>query len=142
MNSVEKTTISVGTTIKAPIQFVWEKWTSQEDIIIWNKASEDWHTTYAVNDLRAGGRFLYRMEAVDGSEGFDFEGIYDSILIKKYIEYHTMDGRRVEISFLDNGRETNIVEFFQADSTHSIELQCAGWQAILDNFKKYTETNI
>jgi uncharacterized protein YndB with AHSA1/START domain len=102
----------------------------------------DWHTPHAENDLRAGGNFLYRMEAKDGSFGFDFGGTYDAVEEHTYIEYTIGDGRKVKVSFciVDNN-QTHVSENFEAENTHSIEMQRGGWQNILDNFKKYTEAN-
>ena len=112
---------------------------SPEDIIHWNNASDDWHTPKAQNDLRKGGKFIYRMEARDGSFGFDFGGTYDTVRKNEYMEYHIDDGRKVIITFKANGDETIVNETFEAENTHSIEQQQSGWQSILDNFKSYTE---
>ena len=133
--------ITIETIVKAPVAKVWGYWTKPEHIIKWNNASDDWHTTKAENDLREGGKFSSRMEAKDGSFGFDFGGIYDVIREHEYIEYTLGDGRKVKITFTGNGIETKIVETFKAENTNSIEMQRSGWQVILDNFKKYTETN-
>lgn len=100
MESVEKTIIQIQAEIKAPINRVWKYWTSPEDIVNWNRASDDWHTTHAENDLQFGGKFLYRMEAKDGSFGFDFSGIYNKIELYKQIEYTIDDGREVIIFLL------------------------------------------
>ena len=108
----------------------------------WNNPLEDWHTPRAENDLKAGGRFLYRMEAKDGSTGFDFAGVYDRVESNKCIEYTIGDGRKVNIVFTSNGRETEVIESFECEGTHSIEQQRGGWQAILNNFKKFVEVNI
>jgi uncharacterized protein YndB with AHSA1/START domain len=139
MESKEKTVITVQASVKAPLEIVWKKWTTPEDIIHWNNASDEWHTPRAKNDLRPGGKFVSRMEAKDGSSGFDFEGIYDVVKVHEYIEYHLADERSVKITFKSNGRETEIVESFDPEQTNSYELQRAGWQSILNNFKKYTE---
>ncbi len=106
----------------------------------WNNASEDWHTPHAENDLQAGGKFLSRMEAKDGSFGFDFGGVYDVVADHEYIEYTIGDGRKVKITFRGNSNETKVVETFEAENTHSSEIQEDGWQAILNNFKKYAES--
>ena len=134
-----KETITVEAIIKAPIQKIWKCWTSPEHITKWNNASDDWHTPYAENDLRVGGKFLSRMEAKDGSFGFDFNGIYDKIIANELIEYKIEGGRKVSIAFTNNGDETTITETFEAEDINPIEMQRGGWQAILDNFKKYTE---
>jgi uncharacterized protein YndB with AHSA1/START domain len=134
-------TITVENTVKAPVEKVWQFWTSPEHITKWNYASDDWHSPFAQNDLRIGGKFLSRMEAKDGSFGFDFGGVYDEVNINKMIAYTIGDGRKVKINFSANGSETRIVETFEAENTNSIEMQRGGWQSILDNFKKYAESN-
>lgn len=141
METTNKQKISVETTLKAPVTKVWEYWTKPEHIVKWNQASDDWHTTSAENDLRTGGKFSSRMEAKDGSFGFDFGGIYDKINENESIEYTLNDDRKVQISFTISGGETKIIELFEAEDTNSLEMQKYGWQAILDNFKKYTEAN-
>lgn len=133
--------ITVQSTVNAPIEKVWNFWTKPEHIVNWSYASDDWHTPTAENDLRQGGKFSSRMEAKDGSMGFDFGGIYDEVIQNKYIEYTLGDGRKVKIIFDNKGDKTEITESFDAEKTHSLEMQKGGWQAILDNFKKYTETN-
>jgi len=132
--------LTVLSTLNSPIEVVWKYWTTPEDIVIWNNASEDWHTTKAENDFRAGGIFNSRMESIDGSMGFDFTGKYDLIKTHELIEFTMDDGRKVKINFSREGNKTRIVESFEAESTNSLELQQSGWQAILDNFKKYTES--
>jgi len=140
METLEKTVITVENTIVAPVEKVWEKWTRPEHITKWNHASDDWHSPRAENDLRVGGNFVARMEAKDGSTGFDFGGVYDAVRINEYIEYTMGDGRKVQVTFIPEGNITKVVENFEAENTNSVELQKGGWQAILDNFKKYTET--
>lgn len=135
----QKIKIAVSAIVNAPIERVWNKWKNPSDIIQWNNASDDWHTPKAENDLKEGGKFLFRMESKDGKMGFDFEGIYHTVKTNELIEYIITDGRKVKIVFTDNGGKTKIVETFEAENTHSIELQQSGWQAILDNFKKYVE---
>jgi uncharacterized protein YndB with AHSA1/START domain len=141
METKEKTTITVHAKIDAPVDVVWKFWTTPEDIVKWNNASDDWHTTRAENDLRIGGKFLSRMEAKDGSMGFDFEGIYEAVKKNGHIEYSIADGRKVRIVFMAKGNETQITESFDAENINSVEQQRSGWQAILDNFKKYVEIN-
>ena len=141
MNSNEKTLITVQTKIKAPIDKVWNLWTTPEHITKWNFASDDWQTTFAINDLRSGGKFLSRMEAKDRSFGFDFSGVYDTVKLNEAIHYTLDDNRKVTIIFESTGSETNVIETFEAESDNSIEMQKDGWQAILNNFKKYTEAN-
>jgi uncharacterized protein YndB with AHSA1/START domain len=141
METKEKTVITVSNTVNAPVAKVWEYWTKPEHITQWNHASDDWHSPWAKNDLRTGGSFSARMEAKDGSMGFDFAGVYDSVIDKKSIEYTMGDGRKAKVTFTENGNTTKVVESFDAEETHSIELQRGGWQAILDNFKKHVEAN-
>ena len=139
MATQDKTIITVENTINAPVEKVWQYWTKPEHITQWNNASDDWHTPRAENDLRAGGSFVSRMEAKDGSFGFDFGGVYDAITTNEYLEYTLGDGRKVKINFTADGNKTKISESFEAESINSTEMQRGGWQAILDNFKKYTE---
>lgn len=141
METENKQKITVETIVNAPIEKVWKFWTEPDHIKNWNNASDDWHTTSAENDLQAGGKFASRMEAKDGSFGFDFEGIYDDVRINEYIGYTMGDQRKVEISFNGQGNETHIIETFEAEHTNSPEMQRTGWQAIIDNFKKYAESN-
>jgi uncharacterized protein YndB with AHSA1/START domain len=136
---MKKIAITLHATINAPVEKVWKCWTSPEDIVRWNQASDDWHTTRASNDLRPGGRFNSRMEAKDGSMGFDFWGIYDHVVLHKQIDYTMGDGRKVTIAFSAQNGQTKIVETFETEDTNSVELQQTGWQAILDAFKDYTE---
>lgn len=136
-----KPTITIETNVEVPIAKVWDYWTNPKHIVKWNHASDDWHTTNAENDLREGGKFSSRMEAKDGSFGFDFGGVYGKVTLDELIEYTLGDERKVKISFTANGDSTKVVETFEAENTNSLELQKTGWQGILDNFKKYTETN-
>lgn len=133
--------ITVQATVAAPIGKVWKFWTLPEHITKWNNASDDWHTPRAENDLKVGGKFLSRMEAKDGSFGFDFEGIYDEVKTNEQIAYTLGDNRKVKIIFTDSGNTTIVSETFEAETQNSIELQRVGWQAILNNFKKYAEAN-
>lgn len=133
--------IKVEATVNAPIQKVWAFWTSPEHIVNWNNASEDWHTPKAENDLHVGGKFVFTMAARDGSVSFDFNGTYDEVVENQAIEYTIEDGRKVKIAFKSVGDRTEIIETFEAENQNPPELQQAGWQAILDNFKKYTEEN-
>jgi len=141
METQEKTVITVENTIKAPVEKVWEYWTKPEHITKWNAASDDWHTPWAKADFREGGSFSARMEAKDGSMGFDFAGVYDVLRTNEYIEYTIGDGRKVKVRFTPGGNITKVTESFEAENTHPVEMQRGGWQAILDNFKKYTENN-
>src|SRR3954462_14362484 len=131
--------ITVETTVQTSVEKVWEFWTEPTHITKWNAASDDWHTPYAENDLRVGGKFLSRMEAKDGSFGFDFGGIYDEVLLHEVITYTLGDGRKVNITFQGQENETEVIVTFDAETENPIELQQQGWQAILDNFKKYAE---
>jgi uncharacterized protein YndB with AHSA1/START domain len=140
MATSDKTIITVEATVNAPVEKVWESWSGPEHIMKWNSASEDWHTTKAENDLRTGGAFSSRMEAKDGSFGFDFGGIYDEVREQELITYTLGDERKVEIHFQDLGGKTLVTESFEAEGTNPVEMQRGGWQAIMDNFKKYTES--
>ena len=141
MEITDKTAITVEITINKTVENVWKLFTEPQHIIKWNNASDDWHTQHAENDLRLGGKFVYRMEVKDGSFGFDFGGLYVEVRTNEYIAYTIGDGRKVEINFSANGNETKVVETFEAENENSIEIQKGGWQAILDNFKKYAEEN-
>lgn len=140
MQTIAKTKITVETTVKAPVERVWKLWTEPWHILHWNSPSIDWHTTYSENDFRVGGRLLSRMESVDGKDGFDFSGEYTNIELYKHIDYVIADGRRVWVSFEDKGNSTRVAEIFEAESENSPEFQQEGWQAILDNFGRYTES--
>jgi len=131
--------ITIESTVNAPIEKVWESFTKPEHITQWNAATPEWHSPRAENDLRTGGTFNYRMEAKDGSFGFDFGGTYDEVQPNKRIAYTMGDNRKVEVDFIPEGSGVRVVERFDAESTNSEEMQRAGWQAILDNFKGYTE---
>lgn len=133
--------ITVEATIHRSIERVWECWTSPKHIVKWNNASDDWHTPRAENDLRVGGKFLCRMEAKDGSVGFDFVGTYDAIEKHELIIYTIADGRKVTVHFAQKGSSTRISETFDTENENPIELQRSGWQSILNSFKKYVESN-
>ena len=141
MSSTNKTTITVEAIVNAPVEKVWAFWTGPEHIMQWNNASDDWYTPFAANDLRVGGQFSYRMAARDGSMEFDFAGVYDEVHLHEKIAYTIGDGRKVEVLFSTNGPSTRVVESFDAENMNSPEMQQAGWQAILDNFRKYTESH-
>jgi uncharacterized protein YndB with AHSA1/START domain len=134
-----KQAITVETTVNAPVEKVWKSWNTPADIMQWNNASDDWHTPRVEIDMRVGGQFLARMEAKDGSFGFDFVGTYEQIIPNKKIIYVIADGRKVDITFEGNGSGTKVTETFEIEDENSSELQRTGWQAILDNFKKHTE---
>lgn len=139
MATTTKTAITVETVVNAPIEKVWSSWTEPKHITKWNQASDDWHSPYAENDVRTGGKFKTTMAAKDGSMSFDFEGTYTNVRLLNLIEYTMADGRKATILFSQNGNQTKVVETFEAESENPIELQRTGWQAILDSFKKYTE---
>jgi uncharacterized protein YndB with AHSA1/START domain len=141
METIERTAITVEATIKAPVEKVWKFWSDPQHITRWCSPSEDWHAPYAENDLRVDGKFKTTMAAKDGSFSFDFEGVYTKVQEYKAIEYTLSDGRKVQITFSENGGETKVTETFDPENMNPLEMQRAGWQAILDNFKKYTETN-
>ncbi len=137
--SEAKTMITVTATANVTIDTVWDSWTNPAHIVNWNNASDDWHTPKASNDLRKDGRFTFTMAAKDGSFSFDFGGTYTSVEPKQKISYIMDDGRVANVWFEQEGNAVKITEEFQAENIHSPEMQEAGWQAILNNFKKYTE---
>ena len=134
-----KDKIIIKANINGSIDKIWKLWTDPEHIKKWSMASDDWHTTHSENDLRKGGKFLSRMEAIDGSMGFDFYGIYDEVSDKRLIAYTLGDGRKVEINFNDKGRSVEVVQTFDPESENPVDMQREGWQAILNNFKNYVE---
>ena len=131
--------INIMTSVDISLEKAWELWTEPEHIVHWNYASDDWQTTRAQNDLKAGGKFSYRMEAKDGSFGFDFSGVHKEVKLYTFIDSLLDDGRMLKVSFDYNDGKTFINEVFEAEMENSLELQRTGWQAILDNFKKYAE---
>lgn len=134
--------ITVTATIHAPIEKVWQYWTEPEHIKQWCQASDDWHAPYADNDLKNEGRFKTTMAAKAGSFSFDFTGIYTNVDHHQHIAYTIDDGRTVDIRFSsDDDQTTHVTETFEMENINPEEMQRAGWQSILDNFKKYTETN-
>ena len=141
METKNKTVLTVESIINAPVKKVWAYWTQPGHITKWNNASDDWHTPHAENDLRVSGKFTSRMEAKDGSVGFDFGGVFDAVNTNEYIEYTLGDDRKVKVFFTPDGDTTKVVESFETEDMNAIELQRGGWQAILNNFKKYTEAN-
>lgn len=130
--------ITVETKVAAPIEEVWRAWTTPEDIKQWNAASDDWHTTAASVDLRVGGTFSSRMEAKDGSFGFDFTGTYTTIIPLLRIEFSFGD-RVAVVEFVRDADGVIVRETFDAEETHTIEQQREGWQAILDRFRRHVE---
>ena len=132
--------ITIETTVNAPIDRVWAAWNDPRAIEQWNAASPDWHTPRASVDLREGGSFNSRMEAKDGSAGFDFEGTYTRIEPQRLIEYKMGDRRKVRIEFIPSGNRVTVRETFDAEDTHTAKQQRQGWQAILDNFARHVES--
>jgi uncharacterized protein YndB with AHSA1/START domain len=131
--------ITVETLVRANLDSVWDAWNNPDDINHWNAASDDWHTTRSTVDLREGGKFSARMEARDGSAGFDFEGTYTRIVPQRVIEYRMEDGREVTVQFSENADGVLVRETFDAETENDPELQREGWQAILDNFARHVE---
>ena len=131
--------ISITATIHRPIQIVWEKWTNPNDMMQWHLESEEWYSPLATCDLRVGGKFLNRMEAKDGSIGFNFEGVFTEITPQKCIKYDTPDGRKVQVVFKSMGTSTKIKQMFMAEYTHPISLLQKFWIKIIANFKIYVE---
>ncbi|MDD8018091.1 MAG: SRPBCC family protein [Bacteroidota bacterium] len=140
MTTLTKTKITVQTTVNAPIEKAWKIWNEPEHITKWCTGSPDWHTPYAENDLRVGGKLRSRMEAKDGSAGFDLVGTYTNVQKHKMIEYTMEDGRNVKITFSTNGKTTTLVETFEAENENPLEMQKEGWQTILNNFKAHVES--
>lgn len=141
METTAKKTITVEALINAPVEKVWTFWSDPKHITQWCQASPDWHAPYADNDLRTGGKFKTTMAAKDESFSFDFEGVYTDVQKNKVIAYVLPDGRKVKIDFSASGNATKVTETFDPEEVNPIEMQRGGWQAILDNFKKYTENS-
>lgn len=137
----EKEKITVSATIDAGIEKVWKYWTEPRHITNWNTATDEWHTPKAENDLKEGGRFVYRMEAKDGSFGFDFGGEYTEIREQELLAYKLDDGRKAKVSFEEKDEKVTLTEEFEVEDQNPVEMQKEGWQAILSNFKKYTESD-
>jgi len=131
--------ITVEVLVNRDVKAAWDAFTSPQAITRWNFASADWRCPKAENDLRVGGEFSYRMESKDGSMGFDFSGKYTEIRHLERIKYSLGDEREVVIEFRDENVKTKVIETFVAEGTSSYEQQKGGWQAILDNYKKYVE---
>ncbi|TBR19014.1 MAG: activator of HSP90 ATPase [Chitinophagaceae bacterium] len=135
------TKITVTALVNAHIEKVWDNWTKPQHITKWNFAVDDWQCPKAENDLKVGGKYFARMETKDNSFGFDFEAIYDVVNEKKEFIYTMSDGRKATTIFESNGSETNVTTTFDAETENPVEMQQEGWQMILNNFKKYAETN-
>ena len=138
---MKKTEITIEATVSANVKKAWNYFTKPEHITKWNFASDDWHCPKASNDLRVGGKFSSRMEAKDGSFGFDFEGIYYEVIEYKNIAYTLADGRQVITNFKQLGNKIKVSTIFDAENENPVDMQRNGWQAILNNFKKYVEEN-
>ena len=132
--------ITIEVTIEKKLEQVWNLWNEPEHIMKWNHASEDWHTVRAENELRVGGNYFYRMEAKDGSIGFDCDAVYIEVILIKKLEYIGFGDRTVTIHFQAQGEKTRIIETFDIENENPVELQKTGWQAILNNFRKYAES--
>lgn len=141
METTNKTVITVEAIVKAPVEKVWKYWNEPKHIMQWAQASPEWHAPKAANDLKVNGKFSTTMAAKDGSMSFDFEGVYTNVVENKVIEYTIADGRKVKVNFSTVGKDTKVVESFEAESQNPVEMQKGGWQAILDSFKNYTENN-
>ena len=140
METTANTTITVEAIVNAPVEKAWDVFTNTKHITQWNSPSPDWHSPRAENDLRPGGTFNYRMEAKDGSFGFDFGGAFDEVKPNELLNYTIADGRKVENVFTKKGDATKVTVTFEPENQNSLEMQRGGWQAILDNFKQYTES--
>ncbi len=140
MDSAQHEKITIYVLVNVPRDIVWKLWNTPEDIMQWNQASDDWHTPSVQVDLRPGGKFHYRMEAKDGSTGFDFDGVYQKVQPWRILTYRIGDGRSVEISFIPQGAGTRVTETFEPEQQNPPEMQRSGWQAILNNFKTYAES--
>jgi uncharacterized protein YndB with AHSA1/START domain len=138
---MSNTKITIEAEISANTKKVWDYYTNPKHITKWNFASDDWHCPDAENDLRVGGKLISRMESKEGSVGFDFEAVYDEVVDLKRIVYTIADGRKVKTEFNSQENKTKVTTTFEAESVNSIELQRTGWQSILNNFKKYVESN-
>lgn len=137
---MEEHKITVMATVNAPVDKVWGYYNDPEHVMKWNHASDDWHSPRAENDLRVGGRFNYRMESKDGKEGFDFGGTYTEVVPNSVVAYKMDDGREARVTFALSGENTTVTVTFDPENQNTLELQQQGWQAILDNFKSYSET--
>jgi uncharacterized protein YndB with AHSA1/START domain len=136
-----KNPITIKTEIKTAIGKTWDYWNQPEHIVKWNSPSPDWHTVSAEVDLQVCGKFLSRMEAKDGSFGFDFEGVYDEIKLQEFLKITLGDGRKMQVEFKEIADGVEVKEIFEPENINPIKMQQQGWQAILDNFKNYTENN-
>ncbi|SKB69225.1 Uncharacterized conserved protein YndB, AHSA1/START domain [Parapedobacter luteus] len=136
----QATRITVEATANAPVEKVWKVWNTPSDIMQWNAPDPSWHSPSSENDLRVGGKFKHRMEAKDGSFGFDFEGVYETVELHKEIAYTMPDGRKATTLFTSQNGKTHVATTFDAETENDPEFQKQGWQAILDNFVNYVES--
>lgn len=134
------TKVNISTKVNCPLKTAWESYTDAKHIVNWNFANDDWHCPSAENDLRVGGKMKSRMEAKDGSFGFDFEAVYNEVQPLKRLVYTMGDGRKVEIEFMEENSTVTVAVSFETESVNDIELQRSGWQAILDNYARYTDS--
>jgi uncharacterized protein YndB with AHSA1/START domain len=132
-------TITIETQVTAPLAAVWRAYTTPADIVHWNAASDDWHTPHATVDLRVGGAFSWRMEAKDGSSGFDFAGTYTEVEPEHHLAY-TFGERKAHVGFATGEEGVKVTITFEPEDTHPLEVQRAGWQAILDRFQRHVES--
>ncbi|MBX2916667.1 MAG: SRPBCC domain-containing protein [Cyclobacteriaceae bacterium] len=142
MSATTKTSITIKALVNVPVQKAWLAYTNPAAVMQWNFASDDWYCPNATSDLRKGGKMKSRMEAKDGSFGFDFEATYEEVIDQKKLVYVLADGRKVVITFESDGDKTNVITTFDAESENPIEMQQSGWQAILDNYKAYSERTV
>jgi uncharacterized protein YndB with AHSA1/START domain len=138
---MERIKVTVEVTVSADKKKAWDYYTNPKHIVNWNFASDDWHCPKSENDLRVGGKMISRMEAKDGSFGFDFEVIYDEVNLYNKTAYTMQDGRKATNEFSESNGKTKLTVMFDAENENPIDMQRGGWQSILDNFKKYTEAN-
>lgn len=141
METQSKTKITIEADIQASVSKVWEIWNDPAQIVVWNVSSEGWHTPKASHELKPGGRFVFTLAAKDGSMSFDFSGTYDQVIPNELLTYTLDDERKVEVLFKNLGERTRVVQTFEAENTNPVELQRAGWQNILNSFKKYVESH-
>ncbi len=135
------TKIQIQCTVDSQLQKAWDYYTQPEHLTKWNFASDDWHCPYATNEVKEGGKLVARMEAKDGSFGFDFEGLYKEVVIGEKLTYQMADSRVVQVQFKKTGDATVVRIVFDAETENPVDMQRDGWQAILNNFKRYTETH-
>lgn len=140
MSQFTKPSVSIETRVTNTLEKAWASWTQPQHITQWNHASDDWFCPSAENDLRVGGRFSSRMEAKDGSFGFDFWGTHDEIVLNQFIKSTMGDGRKMEVRFILEAGSVRVIESFEIEDENSLDRQREGWQAILDNYKAHTES--